>query len=145
MIRKLPGLNRLLSATLIGASVTSVAAPVEMTDRRARGEVALTQITGGPGQAVVDSLKDTAPELADWILSFAYGDVFARPGLDHCTRELATVAALTALGNAPATTESSYRWRPERRVHTGGGGRCDLANDRIRRISQRLERYNGCA
>jgi 4-carboxymuconolactone decarboxylase len=110
MFRKLPGFNRLLSATLIGASVTSVAAPVEMTDRRARGEAALTQITGGPGQAVVDSLKDTAPELADWILSFAYGDVFARPGLDHCTRELATVAALTALGNA----------QPQLKVHIGG-------------------------
>ncbi|WP_225922835.1 MULTISPECIES: carboxymuconolactone decarboxylase family protein [Pseudomonas] len=68
------------------------------------------QITGGPGQAVVDSLKDTAPELADWILSFAYGDVFARPGLDYCTRELATVAALTALGNA----------QPQLKVHIGG-------------------------
>ncbi len=59
---------------------------------------------------MVDSLKDTAPELADWILSFAYGDVFARPGLDHCTRELATVAALTALGNA----------QPQLKVHIGG-------------------------
>jgi len=47
-----------------------------------------------------DSLADVAPELGDWIVDFAYGDVVSRPQLDLRTRELATVAALTALGTA---------------------------------------------
>ncbi|ACO76495.1 Carboxymuconolactone decarboxylase [Azotobacter vinelandii CA] len=79
-------------------------------DRRARGEAALTEIAGGAGRNVIDSLRDIAPELADWILDFSYGDVFSRPGLDYCTRELATVAALTAMGNA----------QPQLKVHIGG-------------------------
>ncbi|MCY1271874.1 4-carboxymuconolactone decarboxylase [compost metagenome] len=90
--------------------MTSIATPAPETDRRARGEAALAEITGASGQAVVDSLRGIAPELADWILDFSYGDVFSRPGLDYCTRELATVAALTAMGNA----------QPQLKVHIGG-------------------------
>jgi 4-carboxymuconolactone decarboxylase len=69
-------------------------------DRRARGLRALAEITGGTGEDVVESLRDIAPDLADWIVDFSYGDVMARPGLDRRSRQFATIAALTALGNA---------------------------------------------
>ncbi|MDR7135052.1 4-carboxymuconolactone decarboxylase [Lysobacter niastensis] len=72
------------------------------TDRHAAGLVTLKSITGSSGEAVVDSLKDIAPDFADWIVAFAYGDVMARPGLDKSTRQIATIAALTALGTASA-------------------------------------------
>ncbi|MFB8830653.1 carboxymuconolactone decarboxylase family protein [Azotobacter sp. CWF10] len=88
----------------------SQASPLPENDRRARGEAALAEITGSAGRNVVDSLQGIAPELADWITDFSYGDVFSRPGLDYCTRELATVAALTAMGNA----------QPQLKVHIGG-------------------------
>lgn len=71
-------------------------------ERQARGQRTLAAITGSEGTKVVDSLRDIAPELGDWIVSFAYGEVFSRPGLSLCTRELATISALTALGNAQA-------------------------------------------
>jgi 4-carboxymuconolactone decarboxylase len=79
-------------------------------DRRTRGLRALEEITGLSGVAVVQSLRATAPDLADWIIDFSYGDVMARPGLDRRTRQLATIAALTALGNA----------QPQLRVHMQG-------------------------
>jgi 4-carboxymuconolactone decarboxylase len=79
-------------------------------DRRSRGLRALTDITGASGAAVIDGLRDIAPDFADWIVDFSYGDVMARPGLDHRSRQLATVAALTALGNA----------QPQLRVHIQG-------------------------
>jgi 4-carboxymuconolactone decarboxylase len=72
------------------------------TDRHAAGLATLQSITASSGEAVVDSLKDIAPDLADWIVAFAYGDVMSRPGLDKPTRQIATVAALTALGTATA-------------------------------------------
>lgn len=62
----------------------------------------LEAITGSSGEAVVESLKDIAPDLADWIIAFSYGDVMARPGLDRRLRQFATVAALTAMGTATA-------------------------------------------
>lgn len=79
-------------------------------DRRSRGLRALAEITGESGVAVVHGLRETAPDLADWIIDFSYGDVMARPGLDRRTRQLATIAALTALGNA----------QPQLKVHMQG-------------------------
>ncbi len=79
-------------------------------ERRARGEKALAQITGQSGKNVVEGLKDIAPDLADWILDFAYSDVFSRPKLDLRSRELITIAALTAMGTAA----------PQLKVHIGG-------------------------
>jgi len=70
-------------------------------ERRARGLRALGEITGATGESVVDGLRDLAPDLADWIIDFSYGDVMSRPGLDRRSRQLATIAALTATGHAP--------------------------------------------
>jgi len=64
------------------------------------GMGALEKITGASGSAVVEGLKDIAPDLADWIIQFSYGDVLSRGNLDLRSRQLATVAALTAMGTA---------------------------------------------
>ena len=74
-------------------------------DRHARGVRALAAITGDSGEDVVESLRDIAPDLAEWIVDFSYGDVMARPGLDRRSRQFATIAALTALGNAQPQLE----------------------------------------
>lgn len=95
-----------------GLALASAALPAfaQVDPRRKRGEETLAKITGAEGRSVVDSLKRTAPELGDWIVDFAYGDVFSRPGVSLRTRELATVAALTAMGNA----------QPQLKVHIEG-------------------------
>jgi len=79
-------------------------------DRRTRGLRTLNAVTGDAGVAVVEQLRDIAPDLADWIVDFSYGDVLSRPGLDGRTRQLATIAALTSLGNA----------QPQLKVHVTG-------------------------
>lgn len=66
-----------------------------------KGIKTLGKITGVPESQVVENLKQTVPELADWIIEFAYGQVLSREKLDLKTRQLATVAALTAMGTAP--------------------------------------------
>ncbi len=70
--------------------------------RYQRGLAQIEAISGAHGANVVKSLEDIAPDLGRYIVEFAYGDIFARPGLDRKTRELATVAALTAMGTAVA-------------------------------------------
>ncbi|WP_406285680.1 carboxymuconolactone decarboxylase family protein [Embleya sp. NBC_00896] len=69
-------------------------------DRYHRGLAALTEIDGHAGEAVLASLRDIAPDLGRYIVEFAFGDVYSRPGLDLKSRELATVAMCTALGTA---------------------------------------------
>ena len=69
-------------------------------ERYQRGLDKLAEIDGQQGQKVIDSLADIAPDFAQYLIEFPFGDIYSRPGLDLRTRELVTVAALTALGNA---------------------------------------------
>lgn len=69
-------------------------------NRYARGWDKLKEIDGQAGERVIESLKDIAPDLGRYVIEFPFGDVYSRPGLDLRSREIATVAALTALGTA---------------------------------------------
>ena len=70
------------------------------SERFITGQKMLQQVDGKGGDAVVESLKDIAPDFARYLLEFPFGDIYARPGLDLRSREIATVAALTAMGTA---------------------------------------------
>ena len=74
--------------------------------RYERGWQALSEIDGQAGEAVIASLADIAPDFARYLIEFPFGDIYSRPGLDLRSREIATIAALTALGNA---VESTFR------------------------------------
>jgi 4-carboxymuconolactone decarboxylase len=76
-------------------------------ERFQRGMERLSAIDGEAGARVVRALEGIAPDLARYLVEFPFGDVYSRPGLDLRSREIATVAALTALGNA----------RPQLEVH----------------------------
>ncbi|THV37738.1 carboxymuconolactone decarboxylase family protein [Glycomyces buryatensis] len=64
-----------------------------------RGWKALSEIDGEAGEAVIESLKDIAPDLARYVIEFAFGDIYIRPGLDLRSREIVTIAACTAMGS----------------------------------------------
>ena len=101
----------LTAALLLAACAPALAAePAAPPDYATRGRQTLDVITGGKTAQAMGVVAETSPELAQWITDFAYGHVVSRPELDLCTRELATVAALTALGNA----------RPQLTAHVGG-------------------------
>ncbi len=68
-------------------------------DRTARGLATLEATSGGSGDAVVRSFAGVAPDVGSMIVDHAYGDIFARPGLDPKTRELTACAALAAMGS----------------------------------------------
>lgn len=69
-------------------------------DRYERGLKKLKEVDAKAGERMTERLKDIAPDLARYIIEFPFGDVYNRPGLDLKSREIATVAALTTLGNA---------------------------------------------
>lgn len=69
-------------------------------DRYALGWERLREIDGTAGERVVAALRSVAPDLGRYIVEFGFGDIYRRPGLDLKYREIATVAALTALGTA---------------------------------------------
>ena len=69
-------------------------------NRYERGLEKLHEVDAEAAERLIESLENVAPDLARYAIEFPFGDVFTRPGLELKSREMITVAALTALGNA---------------------------------------------
>lgn len=67
-----------------------------------RGLKRLYEVDAEAGERVIESLQDISPDLANYVIDFGFGQIYSREGLTLKQRELATIAALTAMGNAPA-------------------------------------------
>ena len=102
-------------------------------DRYERGLKKLKEIDGEVGERVIDSLKDIAPDLARYTIEFPFGDVYCRSGLDLKAREIATVAALTALGNAA----------PQLKVHIHGALNVGCSRKEIVEVIIQMAVYAG--
>ena len=74
-------------------------------ERYEHGLNVLQEIDGEAGQKVVDSLADISPELGHQVVSWAFGDIYARPGLPPRDRQLVTLGMLTALGGCEPQLE----------------------------------------
>ena len=47
---------------------------------------------------IADDLKDIAPDVPRYIIEFAFGDIYARPGLTKKQQTLVTICSLVTLG-----------------------------------------------
>lgn len=63
-----------------------------------RGLATLNRIDGAQGEAAMRALADIALDLGQYIIGFAFGEIYNRPQLDLQQRELITLAALAAQG-----------------------------------------------
>ena len=81
---------------------------VRSTRRTAALQV-LEQLEAGAPDKVAQNLDEVAPELVEIVLGFAFADVLSRPDLDLASREMCTVAALTAMGTASGQLEFHIR------------------------------------
>ncbi len=82
---------------------------------------------------MVASLADIAPDLGRYIVEFGFGDIYSRPGLTLREREIATIAALTALGNAA----------PQLKVHIEAGLNVGLTREAITETILQMALYAG--
>ncbi|MFI2201229.1 carboxymuconolactone decarboxylase family protein [Streptomyces sp. NPDC020192] len=74
-------------------------------ERFAHGLEVLKKVDGEAGRRVVDSLSDVSPELGHQIVTWAFGEIYDRPGLAPRDRQLVTLGMLTALGGCEAQLE----------------------------------------
>lgn len=102
-------------------------------ERYARGWAKLQEVDGQAGENVIESLKDIAPDFARLIIEFPFGDIYSRPGLDLKVRELAVVAALTAMGNAA----------PQLKVHLHGARNVGCTRQEIVEVIMQMAVYAG--
>lgn len=103
------------------------------SERFITGQEILQKVDGKGGDAVVDILKDIAPDFAQYLIEFPFGDIYSRPGLDLRSREIATVAALTAMGNAA----------PQLKVHIAAALHVGLTQEEIIEVMMQMAVYAG--
>lgn len=101
--------------------------------RRQRGDAALARIHGERGLAYVAALRDAFPDFADMLTEFAYGEIYARDGLDPKSRQIATIAALTILGDS----------RHELEIHIQSALRAGLTRQEIIEVIMQMAVYGG--
>jgi len=102
-------------------------------DRYERGWDKLKEVDCEAGERVIESLKDIAPDLGRYTIEFPFGDVYSRPGLDLKSREIATVAVLTALGNA----------QPQLKVHIHGALNVGCTREEVIEVIIQMAVYAG--
>jgi 4-carboxymuconolactone decarboxylase len=102
-------------------------------DRYDRGFAKLKEIDGEAGDRVIESLKDISPDFARYLIEFSFGDIYSRGGLDLKSREIATVAALVAMGNA----------FPQLKVHINGALNVGCSREEVIEVIIQMAVYAG--
>lgn len=93
----------------------------------------LSKIDGEAGHNVIQSLQDICPDLAKFTIEYPFGDIYSRPGLDLKSREVATIAALTALGHC----------KPQLKVHLNAALNVGCTEDEIKEVLLQMSVYAG--
>lgn len=101
--------------------------------RLERGKRVLAEIDGQAGHDVVSALRDIAPDFATYLFEFPFGDIYSREGLGLREREIATIAALAAMGNVA----------PQLKVHIEAGLNVGLNENEIIEILIQMAVYAG--
>jgi 4-carboxymuconolactone decarboxylase len=102
-------------------------------DRFERGWETVNKINAEGAQTQWDALRAVSPDFARWIVESVYCDVLGRPQLPLRDREIATLAALAALGNAPA----------QLKAHVEGALNVGLSRDEIVEVLMQMAVYAG--
>ena len=113
--------------------MTPMTPTTQIPDRYERGLAKLREIDGEAGEQVVAGLADIAPDFARYLIEFPFGDIYSRPGLDLRSREIAVVAALTALGNAA----------PQLKVHIQGALNVGVTREEVVETIMQMAVYAG--
>jgi len=104
-----------------------------IADRIELGRMTLGALHGDSGLGYVERLARSCPEMADLLLAFPYGSLYARPGLDIRGRQIATIAALTTLGDC----------EHELVIHIRSSLRAGLTREEIIEIILQMAAYAG--
>jgi len=106
---------------------------MEKKSRLQRGLEKLREVDGKAGEEVKNSLNEISPDLVKYIVEYAFGDIYSRDGLDLKSKEIAVVAALTALGNA----------EPQLKVHINGALNVGCSINEIKEVILQMSGYSG--
>ncbi|HKG03122.1 MAG TPA: carboxymuconolactone decarboxylase family protein [Conexibacter sp.] len=105
----------------------------EALTRYERGAAVQDQLDPDIRRRVTESLADLAPDFARITVEFPFGDIYSRPGLDLRSRQIATIAALCAMGGCDQQLA----------VHCGFARNIGMTRDELVEIVMQMAVYAG--
>jgi len=93
----------------------------------------LNSMKGDLTGTVLEDIEDIVPDFIRMTAEFPFGDIYSRNALDVRSREIATIAALTALGHA----------LPELRDHIHLGLNAGLTKEEVIEVLMQMSVYAG--
>lgn len=106
---------------------------MEKESRFDRGYKKLLEVDGKAGEDVGNSLNTIFPDLVKYMIEYVFGEVYSRETLDLKSKEIAVVAALTAIGNA----------KPQLKVHINGALNVGCTINEVKEIILQMSGYSG--
>lgn len=106
---------------------------MQQSERFKRGFEKIEEIGKESGEDILARMEEVSPEFAQYVVEYAYGDIWSRPGLDLKSRKIATVAALAAMGTA----------YPQLKVHIRGALNNGVTREEIMEIMIHMSVYAG--
>ena len=105
-----------------------------MSDRYRRGIDVAEQLAADKLEHFVKSgVAEVAPDFARMVIEFAFGDIYARDGLDLRSRELIAIAVLAASGKAG----------PQLRVHVESAASAGITRAEVIEVLMQIALYAG--
>ncbi|PSW11402.1 carboxymuconolactone decarboxylase family protein [Photobacterium sanctipauli] len=104
-----------------------------MNNRYLSGVEKLNELDPNAAEAMTEQFREVCPDLAKYTIEYPFGDVLQREGVDFKTRELATIAALTAMGNC----------QPQLKGHIKGALNIGCSQKEITEIILQMSVYAG--
>ncbi len=98
-----------------------------------RGSEYLFQLDANQEQLLKETYDDFSPELVHFVIEYGYGDIYSRETLDKKYRQIATISALTTMGNAPSQLN----------FHICAGLNIGLTADEIKEVMLLMSVYAG--
>jgi 4-carboxymuconolactone decarboxylase len=98
-----------------------------------RGVENINKLVKDGDKRVLKGVGDVAPDLAQYVLEFIFGDLYNRDGLDLKTKQIVTITALAVLGNA----------RPQLEYHIKCGLNLGLTRQEIIDVITHISGYAG--
>ena len=102
-------------------------------ERFERGSRKINELLPNGDQGVLKGLGKIAPDLANYVLEFIFGDLYARPGLELKIKQMLTITILTTLGNA----------KPQLAYHINCGLNIGISRQEIIDIMTHIAGYAG--
>ncbi len=78
-------------------------------NQKDKGLIRIKEILGNLGEKSIENFNKISPDFTNYILNFAYGDIYTRDGLTDKNRELIVITSLISQGSTGLPVKAHFQ------------------------------------